>query len=116
VNVAGSGLHGYANLCWTFEFRVRPTHYTIKGDLKSWVVESSLDGVNWIEIDRKTDNEDLNERRNILTRTNTHHLASFAVANSTECRFIRVAQTAKNHIGNDRLTIRAFEVFGTLIE
>jgi hypothetical protein len=26
--------------------------------IKSWVVDGSLDGVNWAEIDRKTDNDD----------------------------------------------------------
>jgi uncharacterized coiled-coil protein SlyX len=49
-------------ICWDFhEMRVRPTHYTIKSYcLKSWVVESSLDGEAWTEIDRKTNNEDFN--------------------------------------------------------
>jgi hypothetical protein len=44
-------------ICWDFhEMRVGPAHYVIHGvavgNLKSWVVESSLDGENWIEIDR----------------------------------------------------------------
>jgi hypothetical protein len=36
-------------VCWDFhEMRVRPAHYTIRtAYLKSWVVESSLDFVNW---------------------------------------------------------------------
>jgi hypothetical protein len=47
-------------VCWDFhEIRLRPTHYTITSDtMKSWVIESSLDGEVWTEIDRKTDNED----------------------------------------------------------
>jgi uncharacterized coiled-coil protein SlyX len=47
-------------VCWDFhEMRVRPTHYTIASwYLQSWVVESSLDGDTWTEIDRKTDSDD----------------------------------------------------------
>jgi hypothetical protein len=38
---------------------VRPTYYTIRSVyLKSWVVESSRDGADWIEFDRKWKNED----------------------------------------------------------
>jgi hypothetical protein len=33
---------------------------------------------------------------------------SFAVSNSAECRFIRLAQTGENHSGNDYLFIQAF--------
>jgi hypothetical protein len=45
---------------WDFHgMRVSLTHYTIRSWLlKSWVVENSLDGVNWTEIDQKTDRED----------------------------------------------------------
>jgi hypothetical protein len=97
-------------ICWDFhELRVRPTHYAIKCcELKSWVVESSLDFMNWTEIDRKTDNKDFNSQ-DWMT-------ASFAVAKSAECRFIRLTQTGQNRSGNDRLIIMAFEVFGTLVE
>jgi hypothetical protein len=93
---------------WDFrELRVRPTHYTINSFwLKSWVVEGSLDGEAWTEIDRTTDNEDFK----------AWEPASFAVANSAECRFIRLTQTDKRHCRDDTLTIRAFEFFGTLLE
>jgi hypothetical protein len=96
-------------VCWDFhEMRVRPTHYTIESRwLKSWVVESSLDSEAWTEIDRKTDNQDFNGWGNT---------ASFAVSNSAECRFIRLTETGKRHAGTDFLYIRAFEVFGTLLE
>jgi hypothetical protein len=101
-------------ICWDFhETRVRPTHYTIKSlNLKSWVIESSLDGRSWTEIDRQMDNYDF--RRN--TPFAPVKSASFAVSNSTECCFIRLTQTGKNHAGSDFLSIRVFEVFGTLIE
>jgi hypothetical protein len=97
-------------VCWDFhEMRVRPAHYTITNfRLKSWVVESSLDFMNWIEIDRETNNEDF-KAGNWVT-------ASFAVSKPAECRFIRLTQTGKTHNGYDWLTIRAFEFFGTLLE
>jgi hypothetical protein len=70
------------------------------------VVESSLDGEAWTEIDRKTDNEDFRD----------WETASFAVSNWAECRFIRLTQTGKNHWRHDGLFIMAFEVFGNLLE
>jgi hypothetical protein len=96
-------------ICWDFhEMRVRPTHYTIKTwKLKSWVAGGSLDFVNWTEIDRKTDNHAFQYGWG---------MASFAVAKSAECRFVRLTQTGKNHIGDDCLYIRSFELFGTLLE
>jgi hypothetical protein len=98
-------------VCWDFrELRVRPTHYAITAHgLKSWVVECSLDGEAWTEIDRKADNQDFT---GWLT-------ASFAVSKSAEGRFIRLTQTGKSHWGNDGddiLRIYAFEFFGTLLE
>jgi hypothetical protein len=97
-------------ICCDFhELRVRQTHYMIRSYrkyLKSWVVESSLDGETWTEIDRKTDNNDF-----IDSET-----ASFAVLNSPECRFIRLTQTGENHAESYSLSLRAFELFGTVFE
>jgi uncharacterized coiled-coil protein SlyX len=96
-------------ICWDFhQKRVWPTHYTTNcARLKSWVIEGSLDGRAWTEIDRKTDNSDLNS---------DPWRASFAVANSAECRFIRFTKTAMNHTGQFRLYCTGFEFFGTLLE
>jgi uncharacterized coiled-coil protein SlyX len=96
-------------VCWDFrEMRIRPTHYTIgSAHLKSWVVESSLDFVNWTEIHRKTDDRDFNGHW--MTK-------SFAVSKSVECRFVRLTQAGKTHERNDYLHIQAFEFFGTLLE
>jgi hypothetical protein len=92
-------------ICWDFhEMRVHPTDYTIIScGLKSWVVESSLDGEAWTEIDRKTDSLNFDT-------------AWYAVSNSAECRFIRLTQTGQRHYGYDYLSICAFEFFGTLLE
>jgi hypothetical protein len=96
-------------VCWDFgEMRVRPTHYTIKTlRLKSWVVEGSLDGRSWTEIDRQTDNQDFEDGWNT---------ASFTVSKPAEFRFIRLTQTDKNHVGDNCLVLFAVEFFGTLSE
>jgi hypothetical protein len=97
-------------ICWDFhEMRFCPTQYTIKSGypyLKSWMVESSLDGEAWTEIDSRTDNGQLAESPN---------RASFDISYSAECRFIRLSQTGKNHGGRNNLVIRAFDVFGTVL-
>jgi hypothetical protein len=88
-------------VCWDFrQMQIRPTRYTIRGALKSWHVESSLDGVEWTEIDRKIDN----------------WATSFPLSRVAKCRFIRLTQTGTSGVGNDQLGIYAFEVFGTLLE
>jgi hypothetical protein len=95
-------------VCWDFrEMRIRLTHYTIGSHaLKSWVVEGSLDGRSWTEIDRQTDNQDFNHT----------HTGSFAVSNPVEFRFIRLTQTDTDHNGRDTLTLCVAEFFGTLSE
>jgi hypothetical protein len=97
-------------VCWDFHgMRVRPTHYSIRNQtgpyfLKSWIVESSIDGMNWREIDRRTDNKDL---------TSNYAVASFSVSNATDCRFIRLTQSA-THNGSHELEFCALEIFGTV--
>jgi hypothetical protein len=97
-------------ICWDFhEMRVRPTEYTIRAyDLKSWLAEGSLDGTTWTEIDHQTNNQDFNE--------SWWKTASFVVAKPTECRFIRLTMTDKNHVHGDMLLLPAVEFFGTLSE
>jgi hypothetical protein len=97
---------------WDFcKMRVRPTHYTIVAlsawMLKSWVVEGSLDGKRWTEIDRQTNNQDFKD---------DYATASFAVSKPAECRFIRLTQTDKNHRSDDCLVLVSVEFFGTLSE
>jgi hypothetical protein len=96
-------------VCWDFHgLRVSPTEYTIKAVwLQSWMVEGSLDGQNWVEIDRQT---------NSLYLYQTG-MALFGVAKSVESRFIRLTQTGRRLIADDCcLVVYAFEIFGTLIE
>jgi hypothetical protein len=102
-------------VCWDFrEMCVRSTHYTIRAFyLKLWVVEGSLDGSNWTEMDRKTNNLDFDDDLYWNKKWNT---ASFAVSKPVEFRFIRLTQTDKRHDGSDYLVLCAVEFFGTLSE
>jgi hypothetical protein len=98
------------------KFRIKPTDYSIRSHhtqgvngqhLKSWVIEVSLDGSNWEEIDRRENNNDLNGSSFIKT---------FSISKSIECRFIRLHQIGPNHYGNNHLLFSAFEIFGSLLE
>jgi hypothetical protein len=103
-------------ICYDFkERRIMPTHYTIRTNddspgwahLKSWLVETSMDGENWREVAREEDNKQLNGKR---------FTATFPVAGSGECRFIRLVNIGRNHFDEDSILISAWEIFGNLIE
>jgi hypothetical protein len=91
-------------ICWDFhDMRVRPTHYTIRSlALQSWVVESSLDSMNWTKIHHTTDD--------------IPFTTAFAVYDSSVCRFIRLTQTGKHQRKSDFMRIYELEFFGTLLE
>jgi hypothetical protein len=87
--------------------RVNLARYQLRAVwLKSWVIEGSLDGANWVEIDRRTDTLDFKAKNTVW----------FAVAKAVDCRFIRLTQTGKRHDGRDYLFVIAAEFFGTLFE
>jgi hypothetical protein len=100
-------------ICLDFKNRrVVPTHYSIKsfctvngGNLKNWLVEVSLDGSTWVEVDHRENNSELNTKN--VTRT-------FQMIRCEECRFIRLVNIGRNHYGNDHLVICSFEIFGSL--
>jgi hypothetical protein len=103
-------------VCWDFrERRVRPTYYTMDARwLKSWIVESSVDGETWTVIDRRVDTAFFASWWNKVT---------FEVEPVVQCRFIRITDTDKNHRhistapnGDDVLALGAVEFFGTLSE
>jgi hypothetical protein len=103
-------------ICYDFkERRIVPTHYTIRTydrgpggpHLKLWLVETSTDGENWREVAREEDNKQLNGSR---------FIATFPVAGGGECRFIRLVNIGRNHVGSDQLVISAWEIFANLIE
>ena len=105
-------------ICYDFKGRrVIPTSYSVMTNasnrgyihLKSWVVEVSNDRELWIEIDRRTNNKDLNNE------CVTHNFKISKVP-SESFRFFRLRQTGPNHSGQHMLCIYAMEVFGTLFE
>jgi hypothetical protein len=63
-----------------------------------------MDGVNWTEIDRRTNHAWDGDFR----------IHSFDVSHSVECKFIRLTQTETNLDGNDTLYLRRFDVFGSV--
>jgi hypothetical protein len=76
-------------------------------NLRAWVVEGSIDRVEWIQLDRRDDNSELNGR---------HIARLFEISHPGEYQFIRLRQTGKNHANTDSLIISGFEVFGTFLE
>jgi serine/threonine protein kinase len=105
------------NNCICYDFknrRIIPKHYAIRThwydpgweELRAWAVETSDDGNKWQEADRRESSRALTGR---FTRT-------FAIARAAECRFIRLVNVGRNHLGDDQLCIEAWEIFGTIIE
>jgi hypothetical protein len=76
-------------------------------NLKSWLLEVSLDGHEWTEIDRRESNAELNAKNG--TRT-------FSVLRPETGRFVRLVNNGRNHFNSDMLCISSFELFGSLIE
>jgi hypothetical protein len=103
-------------ICYNFKERmIAPTHYTIRTNnrgpggphMKSWLVETSEDGESWREVDREENSNQLN---------GPFFTGTFAIAGGGDCRFIRLVNISRNHIGNDILFIAAWEIFGGLVE
>jgi hypothetical protein len=100
-------------LCYDFKSRkVQPTHYSIHAHsdnwyLRHWVLEGSLEGSTWDEIDRHT---------NDATTNKEHPIGTFRISNSIAYRYIRLRQTGKNVQRSDHLMLFGFEIFGRLME
>jgi hypothetical protein len=92
-------------IIWHFAFDcVRPTHYSFSSDAKSWILEGSMDAMNWTEIDWRTE----------VDWPKDSGVRSFAVSHSIDCRYARLTQTDTNRRGNDVLSLHSFEVFGSI--
>jgi hypothetical protein len=99
-------------ICWDFNgLRIRPTHYSIRrvkeGNPKTWIVEGSLEGSVWTELDRHTNSESLNGHELIV---------SFLIARPIVCRMIRLRQTGPTHRNDHMLTLCCVEFHGVLFE
>jgi hypothetical protein len=104
-------------LCYSFPWGlVYLTGYALRSqyivggrcNLKTWVIETSMDGDSWEIVDRRTDNYEL-DRRDVTVwfdiEPNFHR----------ECRFVRLRQTGKSHYNNDSVYLQSFELFGDLL-
>jgi hypothetical protein len=94
------------------QYAIRSTSEGAKGHhhLKSWVVEVSEDGEEWVEVDRRVDDQNLNGRAAV---------AVFVIAVPVVGRFIRLRQIDVNHCDNpmgavNSLVLSAWEIFGDL--
>jgi hypothetical protein len=104
-------------VCYDFkDRRVEVCHYAIRSQFdtgkgyyhpKSWVIEGSIDGSSWTELDSRSNNSELNGQNLIGTWPTTVQLQS---------RYIRFRMTGQNHYGSHYLVFSGLELFGTLIE
>jgi hypothetical protein len=103
------------SICFDFKaMQIRPTHYSIRMysaapnqyHLKNWVIEGSVDGNSWIEIDRRENNTDLNS---------SYAIKTFNICKVDTFRMIRLRQIGLNHRNDNYLIFTSFELFGTLI-
>jgi hypothetical protein len=90
------------------------THYSIRScyngvvggtNLKNWVVETSGNGEDWVEIDRREDNDELD---------GPNLIATFPVSQGSPARMVRLRMTRENHGGNNRMILSAIEFFGAI--
>ena len=95
-------------------FRLKPSAYTLRTGhfepfsvehLKSWVIEGSYDAMNWSELDRQKNTQDLNGDFKSKTWPCKEYVAF---------RYIRLRQTSKNHHNSNFLFLNNIELFGTL--
>ena len=107
------------NVWLSFDFgqmRIRPNGYSLKTDLtdggrgmspRSWVLEGSEDGISWVELDCREDNDSLNGME-------SQAMFSITSVPSRGVRFLRFRQTGLNHWGSYAITLSAFEIFGEI--
>jgi hypothetical protein len=115
VMTMGSNVPHARNNWIQFDFkerRVVPTHCAIRAcpysnRIKSWVLEGSLDGESWLEIDKRENTVDLAEARTTCM---------FTCNTNVECSLVRLVNIGKSHAGDDNVVIAALELFGSLIE
>ena len=76
--------------------------------IRSWVVETSVNGDIWDELDNQDNMDDMAEEGCVK---------SFHVKKpSSYARFIRIRQTGHNSNGSNIMTLARFEIFGTFVE
>jgi hypothetical protein len=90
--------------------RMRVSHYSLRsrGDCngyhpKNWTLEGSMDGENWIELDRRHDCGEL---------VGLNRSATFSVSKGEFVQQIRLRQHGKDSNEANYLTVSAIELFG----
>jgi hypothetical protein len=71
----------------------------------NWIIEGSIDGENWIELDRRDDCREV---------VGVNRSATFQIEKREFVRLVRLRHYGKNSNGYDYLTVSAFELFGNL--
>jgi hypothetical protein len=104
-------------ICYDFkEMKIAPTCYSLvsapyaanwANHPKSWCLEVSRDGREWVEAHRVTDNGALK---------GPNQIATLEATTAVTGRFVRLRQTAKTHCNQDYLLVAALEIFGVLRE
>jgi hypothetical protein len=91
---------------------VKITHYSIRSrgvhdgwHPQHWIVQGSMDGQHWIELDRQ------NNRTELVGLSKSF---TFPISKSEFVRMIRVHHNGTNSSGTHHLILSAFELFGTL--
>jgi hypothetical protein len=104
--VSGRGILNW--LCYDFkDRRILPTHYALTpgpGGLRSWLVEVSADGVNWVNI------------HTVSADDSTRPAAIYTVLIERPCRCIRIVHRGVPTGGDNVLAVVSWEIFGTLMQ
>jgi hypothetical protein len=74
---------------------------------RSWIIEGSSNGNNWMILDEEQHNNELRE---------SDVWRSFRIGTQASVSQIRLRQTGLNHGGDHILALSGFEIFGTLFE
>jgi hypothetical protein len=98
-------------ICYDFkDQRVKIQHYSLRSRSDSdchhpinWALEGSVNGTDWIELDRRSNCRDL---------CGLNKSATFSASENDFFRMIRILQWGSSSNGNQYLTINAFELFG----
>jgi hypothetical protein len=83
--------------------RIKPIHSSIhslrnvtSNHLRSWMLEGSMDGQSWQELDRQENNTVLNSQG---------ATATFSISRSSEIQMVRLRQLSQNSSGNKNLVV-----------
>jgi hypothetical protein len=110
--------HSIAWICYELKkgMELTLTHYSILSHRagpnqthhpKSWYVEVSQNGQDWMEIHRTGENSDLN---------GSNQIGTYEVKEAIRCRFVRLQRAGLTHVNDNYFKFCGFEIFGILHE